>query len=95
MGTFHSTLALITHTKRLRSFQKEGLKATVSSIMENVCHRMYLDETHVWYELTLGDDRPHKDLPPETELIKAGREHVRLLEQLPTTVPGEVARERM
>jgi hypothetical protein len=79
----------------LRSFQKEGLKATVSSIMENVCHRMYLwpviDESEFVPDVGLVD----KDLPPETELIKAGGEHVRLLEQLPTTVLGEVARERM
>jgi len=62
--------------------------------VEHVRHRTYLDETHKWYELRLGSERPHRDLPPETELAKAGPEQVRLLQQLPT-IRTEVARERM
>jgi GNAT superfamily N-acetyltransferase len=51
--------------------------------------RVYVDEDYVWYVLDLTGDRPCAQLPEGLELVRAAREQLPLLEELPTTAPQE------
>jgi L-amino acid N-acyltransferase YncA len=43
---------------------------------------------HVWYAADLTLERPRRELEPGLELVRAGEEHLELLDQLPTVYPG-------
>lgn len=80
---------------RLRySFRRYGLKATISKILTFARKRIYLDETHVWYKLSLGTDRARVGRLPGLSLIQASVRDLPLLDQLPSIDPYE-ARRRM
>ena len=56
--------------------------------------RAYLDETHVWYELSLETERPRKSLAPEFTLVRGTPDDIPLLDELPT-VNERAARQRL
>jgi hypothetical protein len=76
------------------SFRRYGLKATISTILTFARQSIYLNETHVWYELSLGTDRPRVGRLPGLSLIQASVRDLPLLDQLPSIDPYE-ARRRM
>jgi RimJ/RimL family protein N-acetyltransferase len=45
---------------------------------------VYLEETHVWYELFLSSDRPRQPLRPGLELTRVGADDLPLLNELPS-----------
>jgi RimJ/RimL family protein N-acetyltransferase len=56
--------------------------------------------THIWYELVLAGERPHRQLAPEFELREAAPDELGLLSQLPhdaavAQVDANTARSRM
>src|SRR3954469_12959713 len=75
-------------------FRRYGLKTTISKILAFARKRIYLDETHVWYELFLGTERAGVGRLPGLSLIHASVRDLPLLEQLPSIDPYE-ARRRM
>lgn len=62
--------------------RRYGLKKTISEVMQLARIKVYLTETHVIYELPLGEDRPKKVLPPEFKLVRGGENHLPLLSRL-------------
>ena len=60
------------------------VKGMLDVAIRRAQYELYLNETHVWYELALGNRRPQKTLPPELKLIRAGADHLPLLDELPT-----------
>lgn len=50
------------------------------------------DVAHVWYELPLHEPHPRQELDPAFELVRAGAEHVPLLDELWALSPGEAER---
>jgi len=61
-----------------------GVKGTLGVAIRRAKNQLYLDETHVWYELALGNSRPQKTLRPELKLTRSGADDLLLLEELPT-----------
>jgi len=45
--------------------------------------RLYMRETHLWYQLALARERPRRPLAPGLELVEGGPETVHLLAELP------------
>jgi hypothetical protein len=76
-------------------FRHYGLKAAASKVLTFARKRIYVDETHVWYELTLGPNRPRVDRLPNLSLTRVGVRDLLLLEQLPTNVDVCEARRRI
>lgn len=76
-------------------FRRYGLMAAISRVLTFARKWIYLDETHVWYELTLGPDRPRVDRLPNLSLTRVGVRDLLLLEQLPTNVDVCEARQRL
>ena len=75
--------------------RRHGPRGTAEAIMQKAREKVYLQETHVWYELALGDERPKRSLSPEFELVRGDHSHLPLLDQLPDTPPEVVAKQRM
>lgn len=83
-------------TPRLRRYlRRHGLRSTVGRAAHHVRSRVYLRETHVWYELPLGAARPRVSLPPELTLVRGSEDDLPLLAELPTAPIEEEARRRM
>jgi hypothetical protein len=89
-GIFPSNVLL----RRWYNFRRNGLKASIGEILTFAQKRIYLDETHVWYKLSLRTDRAHVGRLPGLSLIQASVRDLPLLEQLPSIDPYE-ARQRM
>lgn len=70
------------------------MSATIGRVVRHVRMSVYLDETHVWYELLLGTDRPRLALPPGFTLIRGSAGELPLLDELPNVSQVE-ARLRM
>jgi hypothetical protein len=70
--------------------RRHGLRGTIHQVITRTRTKLYVDETHVWYELALVNDRPRPALRPGLELIRARSDDLSLLEELPTvsTVEG-------
>jgi hypothetical protein len=70
---------------RLRhQLQHRGVKSTLKWAIRRAQTKLYLDETHVWYELILSSDRPRQPLQPGLKLIRAGADDLPLLNELPS-----------
>jgi hypothetical protein len=70
---------------RLRHhLQHRGVKSTLKWAIRRAQTKLYLDETHVWYELILSSDRPRQPLQPGLKLIRAGADDLPLLNELPS-----------
>ncbi len=68
---------------RLRHrLQRHGVRGGLGVEIRRVRNRLYLDETHVWYELSLSSDRPQQTLRPELELVRGEAEDLPLLDEL-------------
>jgi len=77
---------------RIRSeLRSNGPRAAARRIAGGVRQQLRLDETHLWYELPTGGDRPRVDLPEGFVLRRAGADQLPLLEQLPTILVAEGA----
>lgn len=61
-----------------------GVKGTADKLARRVWNTLYLDETHVWYELSLTGDRPSPALKPGMELVRGGEEELPLLDEFPS-----------
>jgi GNAT superfamily N-acetyltransferase len=73
-----------------------GLKATIHKAIQNlIAELIYVDETHVWYELPLRTDRPRVDKLLNLSLIRTGVRDLPLLHQLATDVSVYEARHRI
>ena len=71
--------------KLKRHLRNRGVRGTlIVAIRRAQDNLRYLDETHVWYELSLGHSRPQKTLRPELKLTRSGADDLLLLEELPT-----------
>lgn len=83
---------------RLERIQKkvreDGIGSIAKIAAERVRDEVSLDETHVWYELRLDRDFPVREMPENTELVRATESQADLLSELDTVSP-ETARERM
>jgi GNAT superfamily N-acetyltransferase len=80
---------------KLKSYLRHrGVKGMLSAAIRRAKNELYLDETHVWYELVLDNSRPQSPLRPGLELIRSGADDVPLLDELPTVGAYE-ARQRM
>lgn len=70
----------------------DGVRATALRIASKTLRRarkkLYLDESHVWYELPLVDQRPPMPLPLGLRLIQGSASDASLLHQLPTVTDG-------
>jgi hypothetical protein len=75
--------------------RRHGLRETIDRVITRIRTKLYLDETHVWYELVLATDRPRPALRPGLELIRARADDLSLLEELPTvsTLEGRLRME--
>jgi hypothetical protein len=71
-------------SKLERHLRNRGVRGTLSVAIHRAQNNLYLDETHVWYELALGNSRPQKTLRPELKLIRSDANNLLLLEELPT-----------
>jgi RimJ/RimL family protein N-acetyltransferase len=71
-------------SKLKRHLRHRGVRGTLSVAIQRAQNNLYLDETHVWYELALGNSRPQKTLRPELKLIRSDADNLQLLEELPT-----------
>jgi hypothetical protein len=71
-----------------------GVKGTLGVAVRRAQNELYLDETHVWYELALDNSRPQKPLRPGLKLIRGGADDLPLLDEL-STVSAYEARQRM
>jgi hypothetical protein len=70
---------------RLRhQLKHHGVKGTLDAGIRRAQTKLYVDETHVWYELFLGGDRPQRTLRPGLELIRARAADLPLLEEFPS-----------
>jgi hypothetical protein len=70
---------------RLRhQLRHRGVKRTLRLAIRQAKSKVYLEETHVWYELFLSSDRPRQPLRPGLELIRAGADDLPLLNELPS-----------
>jgi hypothetical protein len=81
---------------RVRHYlRRHGLRGTIDRVITRIRIKVYLDESHVWYELALVADRPRPDLRPGLELIRARSDDLSLLEELPTvsTIEGSLRME--
>jgi hypothetical protein len=76
------------------NLRRYGAKVTMSKVATLARQSIYVDESHVWYELPLGPDRPRGGRLPGLSLIQASVRDVPLLDQLPTISPSE-AKQRM
>ncbi len=90
-----STLIPSNPISRIRQFiRRHGLRATIGMIVEHIRMKLYLDDNHVWYELSLGVERPRMKLLSGLELIRAGLSELPLLQDLPSV--GQIeARQRL
>lgn len=78
-----------------RHLRRYGLRATLYKAVQHLRSSVYLRETHVWYELPLGTERPSIPLPSGLTLVQGGADDLPLLDELPTTPDEEEARKRM
>jgi hypothetical protein len=74
------------------SYHRYGLKATISKVLTSARKRIYLDETHVWYKLSLDTDRARVRRLPGLSLIQASVRDLPLLESLPSIDPYKARR---
>lgn len=81
---------------RLRyKLQRHGIRGAISAAISRVQQtRLYLDETHVWYELPLSSDRLQQTLRPGLELVRGGAGDLPLLDEFPGVSEDE-ARQRI
>lgn len=93
MGTDASVINTV---QRLgRGVRRHGLVAGMRIAAAKLRPARHFTATHIWYELTLTGERPHRDLAPEFELREAAPEDLELLRQLPpdeavaSVEPGE------
>jgi GNAT superfamily N-acetyltransferase len=75
-----------------RYLRKYGVRAAGTRVVDAARQRALLDETHVWYELSLRDGRPRVDLAPGFVFRRAEPSEVALIEQLPTVARPEAQR---
>ncbi len=78
-----------------RHLRRYGLRASLDKGAQRLRSSVYLRQTHVWYELPLGIERPRVALPSGLTLVQGGADDQPLLEELPTTPDEEAARRRM
>jgi hypothetical protein len=80
---------------RLRRYAgKYGWPSFMHRTVRAVRQAMLLDETHLWFQRTLGVDDPDERMPPEITLRQASADTVELIEALPTVSLAD-ARRRM
>jgi hypothetical protein len=78
---------------RLRRYlAKYGPRAAVHRALDAGRCALVLDETHVWYELGTGNERPRVDLPVGTTFVRADAAALPLIERLPTVSQAEAKR---
>jgi hypothetical protein len=77
-----------------RHLRHRGVKGTLGVAIRRAQNLLYLDETHVWYELALGNSRSQKTLRTGLKLIRSGADDLPLLDAFPTVSAYE-ARKRM
>lgn len=75
-----------------RQLRRQGLRATIGKAAQYARSSVYLCETHVWYELPLGRDRPRVALPPGLALVRGDAGDLPLLDELPTVGEAEARR---
>jgi hypothetical protein len=81
----HEAVLLRSLIPRLRhKLRHHRVKGTLRWAIRRALSKLYLDETHVWYELLLSSDRPRQPLRPGLELIRAGADDLPLLNELPS-----------
>lgn len=78
-----------------RHLRRDGLRATLAKATQRLRSSVYLDETHIWYELPLGTERPHVALPPGLTLVQGRADDQPLLDELPTAPDEMEVRKRM
>lgn len=78
-SVFSTLIPRVSHQIRLH-----GVKGTAVKVARRARKALYLDETHVWYELPLGGDPPRPALKTGMELVRGGEEHLPLLDEFPS-----------
>lgn len=63
--------------------RRHGFRATVGKAFQVAGTRIYFDETQVWFEIPLGEDRPRVAMPEGIQLVHGGVDELSLLAQLP------------
>lgn len=91
MSNFIQSNPLLRIRNQLR---RHGLRAIIDKVAQRARKKVYLDETHVWYELPLVSERPRVKLLAGLELVRGGPSELPLLAELPTVGQLE-ARQRM
>src|SRR5215212_3167273 len=71
-------------SKLKHHLRHRGVKGTLGVAIRRAQNQLYLDETHVWYELALGNRQSQKTLRPGLKLIRSGADDLPLLDELPT-----------
>lgn len=77
-----------------RGLRRYGARGIAHRSVEILRELVYAREVHVWYELTLREERPRRELDPGLRLIRAGAEHLALLDRL-WAIGHEEARRRL
>lgn len=77
-----------------RGLARYGLRGAARRALELGRDRLYLEEEHVWYELSLESELPLRELEPGLRLVEAEAEQLPLLDALPTLPPSEAAKLR-
>lgn len=78
---------------RIRNqLRRHGLRVTIDKVAQRAWKKVYLDETHVWYELPLGTERPRMKLLSGLELVRGGPSELPLLAELPSVGQLEARR---
>lgn len=75
-SVFSGLIPRVRHQIRLH-----GVRGTALKVARRARNVLYLDETHVWYELPLKGDRPHPNLKPGMELVRGGEDELPLLDE--------------
>lgn len=77
-----------------RALARRGPLAVARRAVGIAWERLYLAETHVWYELVLDGERAPRPLEEGLDLVESDDRQVGLLDQLPAMSPRDALRLR-
>jgi hypothetical protein len=91
------------HTRRppsrlqagVRALCREGLIRVGAKIAARIRQRLWVTETHLWYEVSPDTAALNRHLPLDTQLVPGYAEDLYLLDELPTSATEREARRRL
>jgi L-amino acid N-acyltransferase YncA len=78
-----------------RLLRREGVVGVARSVAQRIQQRIWVTETHIWYEVTPDGASQNWYLSADTRLISGGESHLSALAALPTPVSEREAMRRL